>query len=107
MYRSTRGVPLNYFLDAVGPRTKICSFAPKICPLLPWTEKAPTIKGRGKLGRVGVSDQFGPSHSASHARAERFLVALPTSKDLSFRAKDLFVGAKHPVNPVTACTPPR
>src|SRR5262249_7575174 len=35
MYRSTRGVPLNYFLDAAGPRTKICSFTPKICSSLP------------------------------------------------------------------------
>jgi hypothetical protein len=26
---------LNYFLDAAGSRTKICSFAPKICSLEP------------------------------------------------------------------------
>jgi hypothetical protein len=60
-------------------------------------EKGPSrVDGRGKLSRVGVSDQFGPAHSASHARVEHFLVALPTSKDLSVRAKDLFAGAKHP-----------
>src|SRR5215471_734528 len=35
MYRSTRGVPLNYFLDAAGPRTKICSSTPKICSSAP------------------------------------------------------------------------
>ena len=35
MYRSTRGVPLNYFLDAAGPRPEICSFAPEICSLEP------------------------------------------------------------------------
>jgi hypothetical protein len=41
MYRSTRGVPLNYFLDAAGPRTKICLFTPNICSSLP---------GGGKIG---------------------------------------------------------
>src|SRR5262249_1473997 len=46
----------------------------------------PTIKGRGKLGG-GIQ----PSH-----RAERFLVALPTSGDLFICAKDLFVGSQAP-----------
>src|SRR5262249_60516925 len=46
-------------------------------------KKAPTIKGRGKLGG-GIQ----PSH-----RAERFLVALTPSSDLFICAKDLFVEA--------------
>src|SRR5262249_39842121 len=45
-----------------------CSFEP--------TEKAPAIKGRGKLAeRIEV--EFGPFRPAASRRAECFLVALP------------------------------
>ena len=46
-------------------------------------KKAPTIKGRGKLGG-GIRPSIGPNAS---------LVALPTSWDLLPCAKDLFVEA--------------
>src|SRR5262249_8353764 len=46
------------------PPPKTCSSAPKICSSLPCTEKAPTIKGRGKLAeRIEV--EFGPFRPAA------------------------------------------
>ena len=57
------------------------------------------LTGRGKLSRAGLSDQFGPSHSAFTGRAERSLVALPTFGDLLIYAKDLFVAASSEVLP--------
>jgi len=56
-------------------------------------KKAPTIKGRGKLSRAGVSDQFGPSRSAFTGRAEHPLVAGHTSWVLFISAKNLLVEA--------------
>jgi hypothetical protein len=57
------------------------------------------LTGRGKLSRAGLSDQFGPSHSAFTGRAERSLVALPTFGGLLIYGKDLFFDAKAPQAP--------
>jgi len=47
---------------------------------------------RGKLAeRIEV--EFGPFRPAASRRAERFLVASPTSEDLFIHAEDLFVEA--------------
>jgi len=59
------------------------------------------LTGRGKLSRAGLSDQFGPPHSAFTGRAERSLVALPTFGDLLIYAKDLFFDAKAPQAPAS------
>ena len=59
---------------------------------VPWTEKAPAADGQRKLAERGEKLEFSPS--ALHCcRAERFLVAWPTSGDLFICAKDLFVAA--------------
>jgi hypothetical protein len=79
------------------PHPTTCSSAPKICSSLPWREKGPSrLTGRGKLSRAELSGLFGPIRSALTGWAERFLVTLPTSKDLFTRAKDLFVEAMAP-----------
>ena len=72
-----------------------CSSAPKICSSLPTTEKAPTIKGRGKLSRTG-SEAIRPFPLCTNwrdCRAEHPLVARPTAWALFSCAKDLFVAA--------------
>src|SRR5262249_17670667 len=52
-----------------------------------------SIDGPGQVSRAGLVNQFDPSHPAFTGRAERHLVALPTSWDLLLCAKDLFVEA--------------
>ena len=55
-------------------------------------EKAPAIKGRGKLAER--SETSSSALSALHrVRAEPFFVAWPTAGDLFIYAKDLFVEA--------------
>src|SRR5262249_45067079 len=95
---------MRFFGQCKRRRSGFCYFAPKICLSLPWTEKAPTIKGRGKLAeRLEV--EFGPFRPASSRRAEMLLAYIYRSithrvhfldkaiGDLFICAKDLFVGA--------------
>src|SRR6516164_4984877 len=80
MYRSTRGVPLNYFLDAAGPRTKICSFTPKICSALPKTEKGPSHLLAGASWQSGSNVAvFRPFRSALRVEPNPSLKLLRSS----------------------------